>query len=297
VGTGFHPELTGRENIFLNGAILGMARCEVRQRFDEIVNFADVERFIDTPVKHYSSGMYMRLAFAIAAHLETDTLLVDEVLAVGDAAFQQKCLGRMDNVARQGRTIVLITHQMNQIRQLCGRCIWLDGGRIRMNGPSLEVICAYEASMTTGRGEKTTHMTKRNVGAEFIEWCVPNSNGQSNVIVDHGPVSVRFSLRVNKPMYNAHHGILLYDSNNQIIWSAAENNLILDAGVHELCYEFPSLPLRPGTYSWFVSLWNDGVQIDELQCFPPLIIATPSRMHPIAHLQGILNTIYGFKVQ
>ena len=125
VGTGFHPELTGRENIYLNGAILGMRRAEIARKFDEIVDFAEIEKFIDTPVKRYSSGMYTRLAFSVAAHLEPEILLVDEVLAVGDAAFQKKCLGKMSEVAGEGRTVLFVSHQMNQIRRLCQK-LYLD---------------------------------------------------------------------------------------------------------------------------------------------------------------------------
>src|SRR3974390_806461 len=135
VGTGFHPELTGRENTFLSGAILGMSKQEISRKFDEIVAFAELEKFIDTPVKHYSSGMYVRLAFAVAAHLEPEILLVDEVLAVGDINFQKKCLGKMGDVARAGRTIILVSHQLNQIRRLCHRVLWIDNALIRQDGP------------------------------------------------------------------------------------------------------------------------------------------------------------------
>src|SRR5262249_52930355 len=131
VGTGFHPELTGRENIFLNGAILGMKKAEIARKFDEIVAFAEVERFIDTPVKHYSSGMYVRLAFAVAAHLETEILAVDEVLAVGDAEFQKKCLGKMGEVTSAGRTVLFVSHNMNAVEQLCQRVILLDNGLVK----------------------------------------------------------------------------------------------------------------------------------------------------------------------
>jgi lipopolysaccharide transport system ATP-binding protein len=148
VGTGFHPELTGRENIFLNGAILGMTRSEVRQRFDEIVSFADVERFIDTPVKFYSSGMYMRLAFAIAAHLETDILLIDEVLAVGDASFQQKCLAKMQDVAGHGRTVLFVSHNMTAVQALCERVIHLVNGQIKGDGDPKSEIQQYLLSTT-----------------------------------------------------------------------------------------------------------------------------------------------------
>ena len=144
IGTGFHPELTGRENVFLNGAILGMTQSEVRQRFDEIVSFAGVDRFIDTPVKHYSSGMYMRLAFAIAAHLNTDILLVDEVLAIGDAEFQKKCLGMMDDVSRrEGRTVILVSHNMEAVLKLCNRSILLERGQIQFDGNVHEALSNY----------------------------------------------------------------------------------------------------------------------------------------------------------
>ena len=143
VGTGFHPELTGRENVYLSGAILGMRRNEINRKFDEIVAFAEVEKYIDTPVKRYSSGMYVRLAFAVAAHLETEILLVDEVLSVGDASFQKKCLGKMEGVAQHGRTVLFVSHQMGQIATLCTRCLMLDKGQIGNDGPTHDVIDIY----------------------------------------------------------------------------------------------------------------------------------------------------------
>src|SRR5437016_1590224 len=147
VGTGFHPELTGRENIFLNGAILGMRRAEIVRKFDEIVTFAEMDRFIDTPVKHYSSGMYMRLAFGVAAHLHPEILVVDEVLAVGDAQFQKKCLGKMEDVAKQGRTVLFVSHNMQAIRQMCHRAVWLAEGQLLMDGPSDAVVHQYLADL------------------------------------------------------------------------------------------------------------------------------------------------------
>ena len=150
VGTGFHPELTGRDNIFLNGAILGMKKREILQKFDEIVAFAEVERFLDTPVKHYSSGMYVRLAFAVAAHLEPEILLVDEVLAVGDAAFQRKCLGKMEDVAREGRTILFVSHNMGAVRGMCQRTVWIDEGDIAADGETPQVISKYLDAFSGG---------------------------------------------------------------------------------------------------------------------------------------------------
>src|SRR6202045_1912761 len=148
VGTGFHPELTGRENIYLSGAILGMSKREIDQKKDAIVAFSGVERYLDTPLKHFSTGMQMRLAFAVAAQLEPEILLVDEVLAVGDLEFQKKCLGKMSEVSKDGRTIVFVSHQMGQIRRLCERVIWIDHGVIKQDGPTLDVVSAYERAFT-----------------------------------------------------------------------------------------------------------------------------------------------------
>jgi lipopolysaccharide transport system ATP-binding protein len=154
VGTGFHPELTGRENIFLNGAVLGMRRRETLRRFDEIVEFAGVEKFLDTPVKHYSSGMYVRLAFAVAAHLEPEILLVDEVLAVGDAEFQGKCLNKMGDVARSGRTVVLVSHNMPAVHALCSRVVWLSDGVVAGDGPAGDVMSRYLSAGSELSGER-----------------------------------------------------------------------------------------------------------------------------------------------
>ncbi len=150
VGTGFHPELTGRENVFLNAAVLGMSRSETARRFDEIVDFAGVERFLDTPVKRYSSGMYLRLAFAVAAHLEPDILVVDEVLAVGDAEFQRKCMNRMSAAEAEGRTVIFVSHDLAALSRLCSRAIWLEAGRIRDEGPTASVVRDYLTSGFTG---------------------------------------------------------------------------------------------------------------------------------------------------
>jgi lipopolysaccharide transport system ATP-binding protein len=160
VGTGFHPELTGRENIYLNGAILGMSQREIKRKFDEMVAFSEVEKFIDTPVKRYSSGMYVRLAFSVAAHLEPDILIVDEVLAVGDAAFQKKCLGKMENVASAGQSVLLVSHNMGVINSLARRAIWLDQGRIVTDGESGVAVATYLASgrqATEGAVDLTSH--------------------------------------------------------------------------------------------------------------------------------------------
>lgn len=157
VGTGFHPDLTGRENIFLNGTLLGMSRAEIVEKFDEIVEFSEIEQFLDTPVKRYSSGMYMRLAFAVAAHLETEIMIIDEVLAVGDIAFQRKCLGKMDEAANSGRTVLFVSHNMGAIQSLCHRVILLENGEIKQEGDPAEVVRGYMATTRIGEDETFDH--------------------------------------------------------------------------------------------------------------------------------------------
>ncbi len=169
VGTGFHHDLTGRENIFLNGAVLGMSRSEIRRKFDEIVAFSEVEKFLDTPVKYYSSGMYVRLAFAVAAHLEPEILIIDEVLAVGDAAFQQKCLGKMGAVSRQGKTVLVVTHSLPVITSLCQRAILLESGRVTAIGPAVDVAQKYVASVRTTSGEVVWGSPDSAPGNEMVK--------------------------------------------------------------------------------------------------------------------------------
>ena len=191
VGTGFHPELTGRENIFLNGAILGMSRAEIRRKFDEIVAFAEIDKFLDTPVKRYSSGMYVRLAFAVAAHLEPEILIVDEVLAVGDAGFQKKCLNKMgDFTTKEGRTVILVSHQMTAIQNLCTRCILMEQGQLVRDGKTSEVVNAYMARCTQlakgglagrrdrrGRGEvRITSIDLRDEAGNIIPQAIAGNN-------------------------------------------------------------------------------------------------------------------------
>lgn len=182
VGTGFHPELSGRDNIYLNGAILGMSKKEIDRKFDEIVEFSGVKRFLDTPVKRYSSGMQVRLAFSVAAHLEPDILIIDEVLAVGDADFQKKCLGKMDEVTKKdGRTILFVSHDMGAIRRICSRCILLDNGQIKMNGNTEEVVKEYLSGSLTQAGETPNidEVEKRPGNKEWLiqEAKITNSRG------------------------------------------------------------------------------------------------------------------------
>ena len=294
VGTGFHPELTGRENTFLNGAILGMGKKEITRKFDEIVEFAEVADFIDTPLKHYSSGMQMRLAFAIAAHFEPQILMVDEVLAVGDIAFQKKCLGKMGEVARAGRTIVLVSHQMNQIRRLCEKVIWMDGGTIKQSGTTAEVAGAYEAAMTSGAA---SGQTDRGQKARFLSWEILEPGNESpHMLTSLGPVTVQFVIRVNQEVRHAHHGVALFSVDRQLIWALAKDGVCLTTGLHCFTYTFPMLPLRPGAYSWHVSLYEDGELLDAWGCVPEMNIATQIYQHPKDEWNGILNVPSDFSI-
>jgi ABC-type polysaccharide/polyol phosphate transport system ATPase subunit len=290
VGTGFHPELTGRENAYLSGAILGMGKREIARKFDEIVAFAELEKFIDTAVKHYSSGMYVRLAFAVAAHLEPEILLVDEVLAVGDINFQKKCLGKMGDVARAGRTVVLVSHQLNQIRRLCQRVVWIDAGQVRMDGETHAVVSAYESLMA--RGERGDEEQRRGPGEKgrFLKWEITEPSGDDpHTLTSFNPVTVKFTVEISGQLKKAVHGIALFNHDRQLIWGWAAYNFEMQPGMHEFSYKFPMLPLRPGPYAWLVSLYDDQEEIDVWECVPEMIVATETRQHTYDHWNGVLN--------
>lgn len=290
VGTGFHPELSGRENTYLSGAILGMSKQEISSKFDEIVGFAELEKFIDTPVKHYSSGMYVRLAFAVAAHLEPEIMLVDEVLAVGDIRFQKKCLGKMGEVAREGRTVILVSHQLNQIRRLCERVVWLEDGKISLDGPPHTVVGAYESAMTQSNRNGSPASRKTNSKGHFTGWeIVANGDQDSHTLATHGQVSIRFFVEVASSITMGHHGIALYNSEEQLIWGYATDSLRLKPGVQVFSYTFKYLPLRPGSYTWRVSLYDGEELIDAWECLPQMVVATEPLAHPRDEWAGLIN--------
>lgn len=226
VGTGFHPDLTGRENIFLNGAILGMSRAEINSKLDEIIDFSGVEKFIDTPVKRYSSGMYVRLAFAVAAHLEPDILVVDEVLAVGDAQFQKKCLGKMKDVAGEGRTVLYVSHNMQSIEQLCSRCLLLDSGSI--DDISQDVRGLIDRYIKTSTGNIESSIWENN-GCEFENpWFEPHrfyvSDRDGNLVTmpvrNDDDLWLRIDGHVSKYNPSLILGYYLYDEHNRLIYSS-----------------------------------------------------------------------------
>ncbi|MEP6958277.1 MAG: polysaccharide ABC transporter ATP-binding protein [Nitrospirota bacterium] len=205
VGTGFSGELTGRDNIYLNGTIMGMKKAEINRRFDEIVAFSEVEQFLDTPVKHYSSGMYLRLAFAVAAHLEPEILIVDEVLAVGDAAFQKKCMGKMAGVAKEGRTVIFVSHNMPAVTRLCERAILLDEGRVVHDGKSHDVVSAYLTSGCGTRAVREWRDPDKAPGGEVVRLCAVRVRTKDSIGVDtvdiRRPVGIVMEYEVIKPNY------------------------------------------------------------------------------------------------
>jgi lipopolysaccharide transport system ATP-binding protein len=261
VGTGFHPELTGRENIYLNGAILGMTRREIRQKFDAIVAFAEVESFLDTPVKRYSSGMYVRLAFAVAAHLQPEILLVDEVLAVGDAAFQKKCLGKMGDVAESGRTVLFVSHNMAAVQELCGRGVWIHEGRIKRDGRVDEVVREYMRSVPAGVG-MGTFAGSRVTGdgqVELLSYRVTNVGGETQpppgTLED---LNIVVTVRAHRPIAQPACGIAIYNEFGVLMTSlnTVERGVTLPAfpaGETRLGVRIRKTSFLPGAYT--ASFW------------------------------------------
>ena len=255
VGTGFHPELTGRENIYLNGAILGMTMVEIKRKFDEIVAFAEVEQFLDTPVKRYSSGMYVRLAFAVAAHLEPEILLVDEVLAVGDAAFQRKCLGKMGQVARQGRTILFVSHNMGAVLRLCERCIWLHDGRVQAQGDAREIVNEYTAYGTIDEAERSWSESEGagddSVKLIAVRVCQPSSVPNAAINITE-PFDLVIETEFLKVLPEVTAGLRILTADGQIVFhTTAEMNSNLRVsrpGRWQYVCRMPAYALNSGTY-------------------------------------------------
>lgn len=272
VGTGFHPELTGRENIFLNGAILGMSELEIRRKFDEIVSFSGVEQFIDTPVKRYSSGMYVRLAFAVAAHLDPDILIVDEVLAVGDITFQRKCLGKMKDIAKGGRTVLFVSHQMPSILALTQKCILLDSGKIISNGETESVVSEYihrveEQNQPTGKMELIDRPRngKRPRNIEFIEITLLNEEGLiKGSFVEGENIVVQVKFKVKKPdnYFELILGLFLFEGIRVFSIIKPKESIELSNGLYLITTKISPNYLRPGRYSIMLKMQSSIVQDD-----------------------------------
>lgn len=271
VGTGFHPELSGRENIFLNGAILGMSRVEIKRKFDEIVDFAGVEKFLDTPVKRYSSGMYVRLAFAVAAHLEPEILIVDEVLAVGDAEFQKKCLGKMEDVSKnEGRTVLFVSHNMGVMAQLCNQAILLNAGKLILKGNTNSVIEDYIASSNEEKkgfflNENETNSNKKH--NYFVSIFTTNKkNEHTNDYSFTESIILSFSFKINQYATNLQIGISLQDKHKNAVTTIVESidkfktNTL---GYYKGKVEFPSSIIAPNSYTFLCVLSTKELEIHD----------------------------------
>ena len=290
VGTGFHPELTGRENVFLSGAILGMGKREIERKFDEIVAFAEVDKFIDTPLKHFSTGMQMRLAFAVAAQLEPEILLVDEVLAVGDLEFQKKCLGKMSEVSKGCRTIVFVSHQMSQMRRLCERVIWVDRGVIQQDGPTLDVVSAYERALSARSEVDGAQKTGFSHNIQFLKWeFIVDEGAPPNVLQHFGPVSFRVVIYFPEAILKGSYGILLFDDSGRIIWHGNFELSGLQPGTFEFVHRLPTLPIKPGAYRWKAGVYDGHQWTDGWWALPEMVVGTKPMTNTGDEFQGILN--------
>jgi lipopolysaccharide transport system ATP-binding protein len=284
VGTGFHPELTGRENIFMNGAILGMSRREIQRKFDEIVSFAEIEPFLDTPLKRYSTGMGTRLAFAVAAHLETDILLVDEVLAVGDMGFRKKCLGKMQDITQAGRTVLFVSHDMNSIRRLCQSAVWLDQGRVRAMGGVQETISKYEASFLGPENSRTARVERRTPphSQKWVSWVSLATEEEKPSTIFRNGDTLRLSVGFHGKA--PHHTIFFewfindVSQGLRVSWGGA--NATPEGDIPGNCTELSvvigPLPLTIGSYSISLNIgvggvvlydsWHDAIPFDIVEC-------------------------------
>jgi lipopolysaccharide transport system ATP-binding protein len=270
VGTGFHPELTGRENIYLNGAILGMTRAEIRRKFDDIVAFAEMEKFLDTPVKRYSSGMYVRLAFAVAAHLEPEILVVDEVLAVGDAQFQKKCLNKMGDAAKGGRTVLFVSHNMPAIRSFCSRCVLLDSGTLIMDSSSAEVISSYLTDSDSTRRHSSWEESNQP-GDDTLSLISASVSGADSSLSDEmsmeEEVNLQFDLFIRKPGSRAGLTILLYSQDGTLVLSSLDHipehflNTSSEGLKIRTSTTLPGGLLNEGGYAVSLYMWRNHYQI------------------------------------
>lgn len=252
VGTGFHPELTGRENIYLNGAILGMSKIEIKNKFDEIIAFAEVEKFLDTPVKYYSSGMYVRLAFAVAANLEPEILVVDEVLAVGDAAFQKKCLGKMENVAAQeGRTVLFVSHNMSTISLLCNKCIYLSNGQIRQFDLTEKVVNTYLSEVLQNDNQNLNQIRTYGFGkyTRFTDIKILSEKGENTIFFGQ-PIKYKIIIESDKDEKDLTIGATIFSSLNNIIGTLITSQVFSIKANQEITLELVMnhLNLAPGLY-------------------------------------------------
>ena len=271
VGTGFHPELSGRENIFLNGAILGMTKKEIVQKFDEIVEFAGIEKFLDTPVKYYSSGMYVRLAFSVAAHMEPDILVIDEVLAVGDAEFQKKCLGKMNEITKQqGRTILFVSHNMEAIKQLCDRCVLLDKGRVIKDGKTNEVL-DYYLNKNLQKQSVFDFSSNPDKEAEITKVTILNKDhNPSNQLPVSEPFYIKCDYSINKTIKDSVVSVFIFSAGGELMLFSSDGDKdghlrVYEEGKYSTTFTVPQFLFTPGFYSFNLSIQKPFVEYIDLR--------------------------------
>lgn len=295
VGTGFHPDLSGRENVFLNGAILGMRKYEIKSRFDEIVSFSGIERYIDTPVKRYSSGMFVRLAFAVAAHLEPEILIIDEVLAVGDADFQQKCLGKMEDVSmNQGRTILFVSHNLAAIKRLCTRAMLVENGETKLVAPVEKVLTVYQEA----ENDKDNGLRNRlpdNQPGYFLDWKLDGQRHEdAHTAYSNERITVKFRFKALAEFRKCEFHILLRYNDGSILVHGSSmdfggQHFTLQPGVFELSFQF-QLPVSQGKYEIEGGLFSSGKWIDHWISSTRLVVLDTFEGHSSEDpFRGILN--------
>lgn len=309
VGTGFHPELSGRENIFLNGAVLGMRRREIEKKFDEIVAFSDLEKFLETPVKHYSSGMYMRLAFAVAAHLEPEILIVDEVLAVGDVEFQKKCLGKMNEVAESGRTVLFVSHNAAALQRLCKTGIYLERGGLKSYGAMRSILAEYQTDVDANSQLNSSERQDANAvpegEARFIQWhLTASSTDQTHTIYSRETCRLESTLICKRVLRDVNFCAILHDERAAPIvmaysQSGGAREMDLPPGAYQISWEF-DLPAKAGTYNLTLEAfsWHPKAQIYDSWKAAPMLTVLPVLEYELGEeSQGILNTPVKFEIK
>ena len=261
LGAGFHPELSGRENVYLNGAILGMSHGDIDRSFDDIVEFSGLEKFIDTPVKNYSSGMVVRLGFAVATNVDPEILIIDEVLAVGDASFQQRCYERIETFRKEGRTIILVSHGLTQVTQICGRAAWIEKGVLKKVGPSLEVVSDYTGESYNSIAKTEGEIGERwgDGGAEIVSIRVLDRESRERTAHESGqPLTIEVSVDSHLPVTDPVIGIRITDVHGNVVWGSSTRRAAFDiqrlTGPTTVLYEIPQLSVLEGTYEITVAL-------------------------------------------
>ncbi|MFQ5772648.1 MAG: ABC transporter ATP-binding protein [bacterium] len=305
VGTGFHPELTGRENIYLNGAILGMQKAEIERKFDEMVAFAEIEKFIDTPVKHYSSGMYVRLAFAVAAHLEPEILLVDEVLAVGDAAFQKKCLGKMGDVAKEGRTVLFVSHNMGAVRSLCSTGILLENGTLSVYNQIDSVVSHYMGRIVLELPNDGVHLKKSCEYAKVTRIAVEDTLGNiRSTFYSDEPICVRVAHEVLNEIPEFRIWLRVTTTDDVDVFSTNDSKAVKRflgtlrrmPGQYESTCIIPKSLLNVGSYLLSIGLGNSDIPTEPIASFKVLEAGEFFELFPHA-FRGVIRHDFNWEVQ